>query len=121
MSTPDPESPSGDGQALPDIPPPTTEEAAASDINYDEVFYPARPRAARPKARRNQQFGEARPPFEPVGTNPAYVHWLRTRLGSRFADFVVLGLDFRVIPGFLFSTWGTRDGGSKLAGCTSGG
>ncbi|MDI3329976.1 MAG: maltose alpha-D-glucosyltransferase [Micrococcus sp.] len=50
-----------------------------SDINYDEVFYPARPRAARPKARRNQQFGEARPPFEPVGTNPAYVHWLRSQ------------------------------------------
>jgi trehalose synthase len=79
MSIPDSGSESGGGQALPDIPAPTADEFAAADINYDEVFYPARPQAARPKARRNQQFGNAKPPFEPSGTNPAYVQWLRAQ------------------------------------------
>ncbi|MEH0109530.1 maltose alpha-D-glucosyltransferase [Tersicoccus sp. MR15.9] len=62
---------------LVDVPPPTAEDAEPTDVNYDEAFYPARPRQARPRARRNQQFGDTLPPFEPVGTNPAYVEWLR--------------------------------------------
>jgi trehalose synthase len=75
-----PETDSLDEEDVPtDIPVPTADVVPAAEVNYDEVFYPARPRAARPKARRNQQFGEAKPPFEPVGTNPAYVQWLRSQ------------------------------------------
>lgn len=82
MSTPETDSPD-EGDVPADIPVPTADPDASGDatatpdVNYDEVFYPARPRAARPKARRNQVFGDTKPPFEPVATNPAYVQWLR--------------------------------------------
>jgi trehalose synthase len=89
MSTPDPGLSNGDDQAPPDIPAPTADVATSADVNYDEVFYPARPKAARPKARRNQQFGNAKPPFEPSGTNPAYVQWLRGQ--SMLGDAKTLG------------------------------
>ena len=55
----------------------TGEEHEPGEINFDEQFYPARPRALRPRARRKLTFtGDLTPPFEPVGTNGAYVEWL---------------------------------------------
>jgi trehalose synthase len=51
-----------------------------SEITYSEQFYPARPRALRPRARLrpqgSPQHGEDRS-GEPVGTNPFYVAWLQ--------------------------------------------
>lgn len=70
------------GTEVPPIPAPgvveaTGEEHEPGDINFDEQFYPARPRALRPRARRKLTFtGDLTPPFEPVGTNGAYVEWL---------------------------------------------
>ena len=56
---------------------PAVAEAVDQEINFDEAFYPARPRALRPKARRHLTFtGTLATPFEPVGTNKAYVEWL---------------------------------------------
>jgi trehalose synthase len=51
-----------------------------TEITYSEQFYPARPRALRPRARLRPP--EQQPPphersGEPVGTNAAYVAWLR--------------------------------------------
>ena len=47
-------------------------------ITYAEQFYPARPRHLRPKARlRGGQVSPAEQRGEPVGSNPAYVEWLR--------------------------------------------
>ncbi len=52
-------------------------EAATVEINFDEQFYPARPRALRPRARRRQDVtADLKPPFEPEGRNKAYVEWL---------------------------------------------
>lgn len=55
-------------------------EHEASEITYSEQFYPARPRALRPRARLrpqgSPQHGEDRS-GEPVGTNPFYVAWLQ--------------------------------------------
>ncbi|WP_229660000.1 maltose alpha-D-glucosyltransferase [Tersicoccus solisilvae] len=76
MSAPEP-APETTSLPLVDVPPPTAEDVEPTDVNYDEAFYPARPRQVRPRARRNQQYGDAKPPFDPVGTNPAYVEWLR--------------------------------------------
>lgn len=56
---------------------PAVAEAVDKDINFDESFYPARPRALRPRSRRHLAFtGTLATPFEPVGTNRAYVEWL---------------------------------------------
>ncbi len=55
-------------------------EHEASEITYSEQFYPARPRALRPRARLRPQGsptkGEDRT-GEAVGTNPFYVAWLQ--------------------------------------------
>ncbi len=52
-------------------------EKPAPEINFDEQFYPARPRALRPKARRRQEIsGNLKPPFDADGRNKAYVEWL---------------------------------------------
>jgi trehalose synthase len=55
-------------------------EHEPSEITYSEQFYPARPRALRPRARLRPQgspeHGEDRS-GEPVGTNPFYVAWLQ--------------------------------------------
>src|SRR5665647_3261637 len=49
-----------------------------TEITYAEQFYPARPRHLRPKARlRGGQVRPAEQHGEPVGSNPAYVEWLR--------------------------------------------
>ena len=49
-----------------------------TEITYAEQFYPARPRHLRPKARlRGGQASPAEQLGEPVGSNPAYVEWLR--------------------------------------------
>jgi trehalose synthase len=49
-----------------------------TEITYAEQFYPARPRHLRPKARlRGGQVRPAEQLGEPVGSNPAYVEWLR--------------------------------------------
>ncbi|MEF3120064.1 maltose alpha-D-glucosyltransferase [Kocuria flava] len=58
-------------EELPETPP--------AEVTYDEAFYPARPRALRPRARRNQQYADLKPPFEPDGRNRAYVEWLRNQ------------------------------------------
>ncbi|MGN6160343.1 MAG: maltose alpha-D-glucosyltransferase, partial [Marmoricola sp.] len=54
-------------------------EREPTEISYDEQFYPARPRAFRPRARLRTQTVEkpAAAEGEPVGTNPFYVAWLR--------------------------------------------
>ena len=49
-----------------------------TEITYAEQFYPARPRHLRPKARlRGAQMSPPEQLGEPVGSNPAYVAWLR--------------------------------------------
>ncbi|MFD1212641.1 maltose alpha-D-glucosyltransferase [Arthrobacter sp. GCM10027362] len=55
-----------------------TLEAQVPEITFDEQFYPARPRALRPKARR-RHFPPGRPPFEPDARNSVYVEWLRNQ------------------------------------------
>lgn len=56
---------------------PAIADAVEHEINFDEAFYPARPRSLRPRARRHRSFtGTLATPFEPVGTNKAYVEWL---------------------------------------------
>lgn len=52
--------------------------AEPADITYDEQFYPARPKALRPIARRRQYLA-ARPSLEFDGRNAAYVDWLRNQ------------------------------------------
>jgi trehalose synthase len=54
------------------------EPAVDADISYDEQFYPARPKALRPIARRRQYLA-TRPSFEFDGRNAAYVEWLRNQ------------------------------------------
>ncbi|MFJ4262448.1 maltose alpha-D-glucosyltransferase [Paenarthrobacter nicotinovorans] len=48
------------------------------EITFDEQFYPARPKALRPIARRRQFFA-ARPSLEFDGLNKTYVDWLRNQ------------------------------------------
>ncbi|WP_111768424.1 maltose alpha-D-glucosyltransferase [Nakamurella deserti] len=68
--------PSGNGAADP-VDATSADVATASEINFDEQFYPARPRALRPKARRRIEVSaDLKPPFEPDGRNRAYVDWL---------------------------------------------
>ncbi|NMR29217.1 maltose alpha-D-glucosyltransferase [Crystallibacter degradans] len=62
-------------------------EAPIPEINFDEQFYPARPRALRPKARR-RHFNPGQPPFEPDARNNVYVEWLRNQ--SMLGDAKVL-------------------------------
>lgn len=54
------------------------EQAAELDVNFDEQFFAARPKALRPIARRRQFVG-SRPSFEFDGRNAAYVEWLRNQ------------------------------------------
>jgi trehalose synthase len=56
-----------------------TPEHEPSEITYDEQFYPARPRALRPRMRLRavDVVGPVDRIGEPVGTNPEYVEWLR--------------------------------------------
>lgn len=62
----------------------STEEAEAAEgpdipeITFDEKFYPARPKALRPVARRRQYFANA-PSLELDGLNKTYVEWLRNQ------------------------------------------
>ncbi len=65
---------SGNGATDPADP---NDVAPATEINFDEQFYPARPRALRPRARRRVEVSaDLKPPFEPDGRNKAYVDWL---------------------------------------------
>ena len=50
-------------------------EPTATEITFDEQFYPARPRALRPRARL-RSVPETPPPFAADGRNQAYVDWL---------------------------------------------
>ncbi|WP_423183492.1 maltose alpha-D-glucosyltransferase [Arthrobacter sp. NyZ413] len=52
--------------------------ASEAEVSYDEQFYPARPKALRPIARRRQYLA-TRPSFEFDGRNAAYVDWLRNQ------------------------------------------
>ncbi len=58
----------------------TPDETASepAEITFDEQFYPARPKALRPIARRRQFFA-ARPSLEFDGLNSTYVDWLRNQ------------------------------------------
>ncbi|HOZ59446.1 MAG TPA: maltose alpha-D-glucosyltransferase [Nakamurella multipartita] len=51
------------------------ESPTATEISFDEHFYPARPRALGPRARLNH-LSEAPPPFAADARNHAYVEWL---------------------------------------------
>lgn len=57
---------------------PVDSAAEPADITYDEQFYPARPKALRPIARRRQYLA-SRPSLEFDGRNAAYVEWLRNQ------------------------------------------
>lgn len=64
---------------------PAVADAVDQEINFDEAFYPARPRSLRPRSRRRASFtGSLTPPFEAVATNRAYVEWLVNH--SMFGD-----------------------------------
>jgi trehalose synthase len=64
-----------------------------SEITFDEQYYPARPRHLRPKARlRGAQFSRLERLGEPVGSNPAYVAWLREE--SMLGDANVIARQF---------------------------
>ena len=53
-------------------------ESPSPAITFDEQFYPARPKALRPNARRRRGAAwDGRPPFEPDARNKTYVDWLR--------------------------------------------
>jgi maltose alpha-D-glucosyltransferase/alpha-amylase len=54
------------------------ETLEAPEITFDEQFYPARPKALRPVARRRQYFANA-PSLELDGLNKTYVEWLRNQ------------------------------------------
>ena len=54
------------------------ESPQAPEITFDEKFYPARPKALRPVARRRQFFANA-PFLELDGRNKTYVEWLRNQ------------------------------------------
>jgi maltose alpha-D-glucosyltransferase/alpha-amylase len=54
------------------------EETEVPEVSFDEQFYPARPKALRPVARRRQFFA-ARPSLEFDGLNKTYVDWLRNQ------------------------------------------
>jgi trehalose synthase len=54
------------------------EAPEAPEITFDEQFYPARPKALRPVARRRQYFANA-PSLELDGLNKTYVEWLRNQ------------------------------------------
>lgn len=62
-----------------------------SEITYSEQFYPARPRALRPRARLrppgSPMQGEQRS-GEPMGTNPFYVAWLERASMLRDANLI---------------------------------
>ncbi|MET1087903.1 MAG: maltose alpha-D-glucosyltransferase [Arthrobacter sp.] len=55
-----------------------TEVPETPEITFDEKFYPARPKALRPVARRRQYFANA-PSLELDGLNKTYVEWLRNQ------------------------------------------
>ncbi|MDQ0925585.1 trehalose synthase [Pseudarthrobacter sp. W1I19] len=55
-----------------------SEVPEAPEITFDEKFYPARPKALRPVARRRQYFANA-PSLELDGLNKTYVEWLRNQ------------------------------------------
>lgn len=56
----------------------SSEVPEAPEITFDEKFYPARPKALRPVARRRQYFANA-PSLELDGLNKTYVEWLRNQ------------------------------------------
>jgi maltose alpha-D-glucosyltransferase/alpha-amylase len=56
-----------------------------TEITFDEQFYPARPKALRPVARRRQYFAHA-PSLEFDGRNKTYVEWLRNQAMLGDAD-----------------------------------
>ena len=64
-----------------------------SEITFAEQYYPARPKHLRPKVRlRGAQARSAERLGEPVGSNPAYVEWLRQE--SMLNDANVIATQF---------------------------
>jgi len=84
-----PETAGGPTGATPDSAPSPAESTQAIKITYDEQFYPARPRALRPYARRQLAAANTPPPFAPEGRNKAYVDWLEDQ--SMLNDANALG------------------------------
>ena len=70
---------------------PEITEHEPTEITYSEQFFPARPRALRPRGRLRPQgsptHGEDRT-GEPVGTNPYYVAWLQRSSMLRDANLI---------------------------------
>jgi trehalose synthase len=77
-STTGPEAAEVNGTAESMEEPDATEVPEAPEITFDEKFYPARPKALRPVARRRQYFANA-PSLELDGLNKTYVEWLRNQ------------------------------------------
>lgn len=66
-------------------------EHQPSEITYSEQFYPARPRALRPRARLRSKVSasdSSERTGEPVGTNPFYVAWLQRASMLRDANLI---------------------------------
>ena len=78
----------------PEVPAEQPTEHQPSEITYSEQFYAARPRSLRPRARLRGQGAPATDERtgDPVGTNPAYVAWLRKE--SMHQDDKVISAQF---------------------------
>jgi hypothetical protein len=91
-------------------------EHEPSEITYSEQFYPARPRALRPRARLrpqgSPQHGEDRS-GEPVGTNPFYVAWLQR--SSMLHDANVISNQFSGTGGMWQNPYANPDPESAIA------
>ena len=65
---------------LEDTPPEALEVEEPGEPNFAQIFFPARPKALRPRARLRPQGAPSAAQVrsgEPVGSNPVYVDWLR--------------------------------------------
>jgi trehalose synthase len=70
-------------------------EHEPSEISYSEQFFPARPRALRPRARLRPQGSPTQAEEatgEPIGTNPFYVAWLQRE--SMLQDAITIAAQF---------------------------
>ena len=70
-------------------------EHEPSEITYSEQFFPARPKALRPRARLRPQGSPSRAEEatgDPVGTNPFYVAWLQRQ--SMLQDAITMAAQF---------------------------
>ncbi|MET4078481.1 maltose alpha-D-glucosyltransferase [Janibacter sp. UYMM211] len=94
------------------------EAAAESDLleqdphepNFAQVFYPARPRALRPRGRLRPQGAPSPAELrsgEPLGDNPVYVEWLRDQ--SMLADAKAIARQFSAVGSMWQNPYATPD------------